>query len=167
MLTAPDPSAPFGELFGHLIQVLRGTPERQELVREALDRLVARVATGPALLEAGIENSWAVDGDVLKERLQIRQVDAIHVAQGAGTAELLALARALAREPGEAGFDKGQTEILLARQNPACQAMVLGDPFYDDLKGSRLGQSCRLNAGRQPLGLVGLGAINPEQPDTA
>ncbi|MDX2121120.1 MAG: HEAT repeat domain-containing protein [Gemmatimonadota bacterium] len=96
MPPTPDPSAPFGELFGHLIQVLRGAPERQELIQEAVARLVARVVVGPALLEAGIENSWAVDGDPLKERLQIRQVDAIHVAQGAGAAELLALARALA-----------------------------------------------------------------------
>jgi HEAT repeats len=93
---SPDPSAPFPELLGHLVQLYRGTPEREDAIRQALELVTARIASGPALIEAGIENSWALDGDPLKERLQLRQVDSIRVAAGATSGDLLALARALA-----------------------------------------------------------------------
>jgi HEAT repeats len=92
----PDSEATFGELLGRLIQLVRrGAPE-EEAIQTAAERLASRVAGREALIEAGIENSWAVDGDPLKERLQARQVDAILVAAGAGPVELLALVRALA-----------------------------------------------------------------------
>lgn len=96
MRTPPDPTAPVGALLGHLIQVLRSTPGQQKRIREAADLLAARIAQGPAVIEAGIENSWAIDGDPLKERLQLRRVDSIAIARGTGREELLALARALA-----------------------------------------------------------------------
>jgi len=92
----PDPDAPFGVLLAHLIQLLRNRPEQEASVRETLALLVARVARSGAGIEAGIENSWALDGDPLKERLQARQVDDIQVAPGASADELLLLARALA-----------------------------------------------------------------------
>ncbi|MBK6422578.1 MAG: HEAT repeat domain-containing protein [Gemmatimonadetes bacterium] len=100
MLMPPDPTAPFGELLGHLVLVLRSSPERQDLVQAALAALVARAAHGAARIEAGIENSWAVDGDTLKERLQHRRVDSISVARAAPGPELLALAQALADDQG-------------------------------------------------------------------
>ena len=92
----PDPDAPFGVLLAHLIQLLRNRPEQEAPMRETLALLVARVARSGAGIEAGIENSWALDGDPLKERLQARQVDDIQVAPGASADELLLLARALA-----------------------------------------------------------------------
>ena len=91
-----DADAPFAELLGRLIQLLRERPEREAEVRRIVDLLAGRVERQEALIEGGIENSWAVDGDPLKERLQARQVDAIRIAPGAGTVELLALGRALA-----------------------------------------------------------------------
>ena len=92
----PDPDAAFPALLSRLIQLLRERPEREAEVRRVVDLLVARVERQEALIEAGIENSWALDGDPLKERLQARQVDAIRIAPGAGAVELLALGRALA-----------------------------------------------------------------------
>jgi hypothetical protein len=92
----PDAGASFAELLGRLILLLRERPVRDAEVRRAVDLLAARAERGEALIEAGIENNWAVDGDPLKERLQARQVDAIRIAAGAGGVELLALARALA-----------------------------------------------------------------------
>ncbi|HEY7681296.1 MAG TPA: HEAT repeat domain-containing protein [Gemmatimonadales bacterium] len=96
MPKSPAPTASLPELFGHLILLLRGTPGREDRILKALDLVVARVADSPALIEAGIENNWAQGGDPLKERLQIRQVDAIRIAAGAPPHEILALARALA-----------------------------------------------------------------------
>ena len=92
----PAADAPFPDLLGRLLQVLRVRPEREAEVRRLVDLLASRVERHEALIEAGIENSWALDGDPLKERLQARQVDAIRIAPGASTVELLALGRALA-----------------------------------------------------------------------
>lgn len=92
----PDPTPSFDELLGRLLQALRDPAGDEKVVRRALGRLVAAVSRKAATIEAGIENSWAVDGDRLRERLQVRQVDAIVVAAGADQNELLALARALA-----------------------------------------------------------------------
>lgn len=91
-----DPDAPFGQLLGGLVHLLRAPQAEERVVAELLEAMAARVATSPALIEAGIENSWALDGDPLKARLQARQVDAIRVAPGATTVELLGLARSLA-----------------------------------------------------------------------
>ena len=92
----PNAEAPFPELLGRLLQLLRERPEREAEVHRVVELLAARVERREALIEGGIENSWAVDGDPLKERLQARQVDAIRIAPGAGVVELLALGRALA-----------------------------------------------------------------------
>ncbi|MEO8634640.1 MAG: HEAT repeat domain-containing protein [Gemmatimonadales bacterium] len=92
----PDPGASFTGLLTHLIQLLRSAPGQEEAVRDTVALLVARVARQGAAIDAGIENSWAVDGDPLKERLQVRQVDDIQVAAGATAAELLTVIRALA-----------------------------------------------------------------------
>ena len=94
----PDSEAPFADLLGRLLKLLRERPEREEEAQGVVDLLAARVARHEALIEAGIENSWASDGDPLKERLQARQVDAIRVAPGAPAVELLALGRALAAD---------------------------------------------------------------------
>ncbi len=92
----PDSTAPLADLLSHLIHLIRTAPGQGEMIQQALGLLAARTATESAVIEAGIENSWAVDGDPLKERLQVRQVDAIRIAAPAPSAELLALARALA-----------------------------------------------------------------------
>jgi HEAT repeats len=94
----PDAEAPFPDLLGRLLHLLREQPEREGEVQKVVDLLASRVSRHEVLIEAGIENSWAVDGDPLKERLQARQVDAIRIAPGAGTVELLALGRALAAD---------------------------------------------------------------------
>jgi hypothetical protein len=96
--SAPDPELPFPDLFGRLLELLRQRPEPEAAVQGALDQVAARVLRHEALIEAGIENSWAVDGDPLKERLQARRVDAILIAAGTDPVELLALARALATD---------------------------------------------------------------------
>lgn len=93
---SPDPGASFTALLTHLVHLLRTAPEQEDAVRDTVTLLVARVARQPAAIEAGIENSWANDGDPLKERLQLRQVDDIQVAPGATAAEFLTVLRALA-----------------------------------------------------------------------
>ena len=92
----PDPGASFTALLTHLVHLLRTAPEQEDAVRDTVALLVARVARQPAAIEAGIENSWANDGDPLKERLQLRQVDDIQVAPGATAVEFLTVMRALA-----------------------------------------------------------------------
>lgn len=94
----PDAEAPFADLLGRLLHLLRKQPGREAEVQRVVDLLTSRVGRHEVLIEAGIENSWAVDGDPLKERLQARQVDAIRIAPGAGALELLALGRALAAD---------------------------------------------------------------------
>jgi hypothetical protein len=93
---SPDAAASFTELLGHLIHLLRTTPGQEAAVLKTVELMAARVATSGLMVEAGIENSWALDGDPLKERLQVRQVDAIGVAAGATALELLQMGRALA-----------------------------------------------------------------------
>lgn len=93
---APDPSASFATLLGHLIFLLRERPEQEDSVLQTAALMAARVARDGTMIEAGIENSWALDGDPLKERLQLRQVDAIGIAAGCSAVELVALASALA-----------------------------------------------------------------------
>lgn len=95
-LSGPD--APFDALFGRLLELLRQRPEPEAAVQAALEQVADRVARQEAMIEAGIENSWALDGDPLKERLQHRRVDGILIAPGTDSLELLALARALATE---------------------------------------------------------------------
>ncbi len=92
----PEPAAPFAEQLGYLIALLRQAPEREDELLRAVDSLAARVAREAAVVEAGIENTWALDGDPLKERLLLRGVDAIRVRAGAPAFELLELAKALA-----------------------------------------------------------------------
>lgn len=94
----PDSEAPFPELLARLLRLLRERPDREEEAQGLVDLLASRVTRHEALIEAGIENSWANDGDPLKERLQARQVDAIRIAPGAPAVELMALGRALAAD---------------------------------------------------------------------
>jgi HEAT repeats len=96
MLPVPDPAAPLPEQLGYLVLLYRSAPGRQDRIRTILDRLVTQVAHSPMVIEGGIENNWALGGDPLKERLQIRQVDEIRIEKGASKKELLALAKALA-----------------------------------------------------------------------
>jgi HEAT repeat protein len=93
---SPDPAAGFTGLLGHLIHLLRDTPGEEAAVLKTVELMAARVVTAGLMVEAGIENSWALDGDPLKERLQLRQVDAIGIAAGATALELLQMGRALA-----------------------------------------------------------------------
>lgn len=92
----PNPEASFTALLGHLIWLLRERPEQDGAVLKTVELMAARVARSGLMVEAGIENSWALDGDPLKERLQVRQVDAIGIAAGATAMELLEMGRALA-----------------------------------------------------------------------
>jgi HEAT repeat protein len=92
----PDPSASFTGLLGHLIYLMRESPGEEAAVLRTVELMAARVARTGLMVEAGIENSWALDGDPLKERLQVRQVDAIGIGEGATAMELLQMGRALA-----------------------------------------------------------------------
>ena len=93
---AIDPDASIPALLGRLVELLRAPVPAPDLVRDTVAVLAARVKEQPSVIEAGIENSWALDGDPLKGRLQARQVDTIRISVGAPGDELLALARALA-----------------------------------------------------------------------
>ena len=95
MRIRPDPTAPFPVLLGHLVWLLRTTPERDDLITDALAMVTARVAKGPALIEAGTDAVFP-EGDPLKDRLKARQVDAIRVASATPENELMNLALALA-----------------------------------------------------------------------
>lgn len=94
--TPTDSPLPLTDLLGQLVHLLRTTPVAGEATGPLLAAITARVASTPAVIEAGIENTWALDGDSLKGRLQLRQVDAIRIAAGATATELMALAQALA-----------------------------------------------------------------------
>jgi HEAT repeats len=96
MRPLPDPKATFAEILGHLVLLLRGAPGRTDWVRKSLDLAAARLAQGPAVIEGGIENAWGSGGDPLKERLQVRQVDEVHMSAGTPRKELLDFLRALA-----------------------------------------------------------------------
>ena len=142
MPTPPDPTAPFGELLGHLVHLLRASPERGDLLGPALAALVARAGQAPARIEAGIENSWAVDGDVLKERLQLRQVDSIVVARGAPGPELLALAQALADDraplPGSPHVQVALVTAPVPLERPL-ERMAASDPSLATVPRARPG----------------------------
>jgi len=98
------PAGPAAETFeqtlGDLVSQVRAHPGDHAALAMALDRVAGRVASTPAILEAGIENTWSLDGDDLRGRLLSRGVDAIRVAAGASRDDLLALARALAEDDG-------------------------------------------------------------------
>ncbi len=98
------PAGPAAETFeqtlGDLVSQVRAHPGDHASFGAALDKVVGRVAGVPAVVEAGIENSWSLDGDDLRGRLLSRGVDAIRVAAGASRDDLLALARALAEDDG-------------------------------------------------------------------
>jgi hypothetical protein len=82
--------SPLEKVLGRLIKLFRESPGRDDLVRGVMQRVEGRTIQHPATLEAGIENTWGVDGDALKERLLSRKVDAIHVSPGATADELRA-----------------------------------------------------------------------------
>jgi len=129
MIRSPDPSAPLAELLGQLVLLVRVAPGQEDQIRQMVGLVAARVAETPALIEAGIENSWAVDGDPLKERLQARHVDAISIASGASEHELLALVRALADD--EAPIPS----------TAAVRVQLFPDPIPLQASGPRLGLS--------------------------
>jgi hypothetical protein len=91
-----DPDAPVAALLGRLVELLRAPTPAPTQVREVADAMAARLAQAGTVIEAGIENSWALDGDPLKGRLQARQVDTIKLAAGTTADELIVLSRALA-----------------------------------------------------------------------
>lgn len=138
-----EPNSEFAELFGRLLVVLRNPPVREEGIREVLDLVAARVTANPALIEAGIENDWARGGDPLKERLQLRRVDAIHIAPGAPAAELLALARALADDTAPIPITAAVRVQLLPDQAPepldTAQRLALSDPALATVPRARPG----------------------------
>jgi HEAT repeat protein len=90
----------FEQSLGDLISQVRAHPGDHAAFGAALDKVVGSVAGTPAVFEAGIENTWSLDGDDLRGRLLSRGVDAIRVAAGASRDDLLALARALAEDEG-------------------------------------------------------------------
>ncbi|HEU5154624.1 MAG TPA: HEAT repeat domain-containing protein [Gemmatimonadales bacterium] len=98
------PAGPAAETFeqslGDLVSQVRAHPGDHAAYAPALSRVVGWVAGSPAAIEAGIENSWSVDGDDLRGRLLSRGVDAIRVSAGASRDDLLALAQALAEDEG-------------------------------------------------------------------
>jgi len=137
-----DPEAPFGQLLGGLIGLLRAPHAEDRLVSGLLDAMAARVAAGPVLIEAGIENSWALDGDPLKARLQARQVDAIRVTPGATTMELLAMARALADDDAPIPSTANVRVKLLPDPLPlqiSGQRLAVSDPAATTVPRARTG----------------------------
>jgi len=98
--TPANTRSPLEKVLGRLIKLFRESPGRDDLVREVMRRVEGRTIQQAATIEAGIENTWGRDGDSLKERLLIREVDAIHVLPGTTAEELRGLARALAEDEG-------------------------------------------------------------------
>lgn len=98
--TPADTRSPLEKVLGRLIKLFRESPGRDDLVREVMRRVEGRTIQQAATIEAGIENTWGLDGDPLKERLLLRRVDAIHVLPGTTAEELRSLARALADDEG-------------------------------------------------------------------
>jgi len=98
--TPANARSPLEKVLGRLIKLFRESPGRDDLVREVMRRVEGRTIQRASTIEAGIENTWGLDGDSLKERLLLRQVDAIHVLPGTTPEELQSLARALAEDEG-------------------------------------------------------------------
>jgi len=98
--TPANTRSPLEKVLGRLIKLFRESPGRDDLVREVMRRVEGRTIQQAATIEAGIENTWGRDGDSLKERLLLREVDAIHVLPGTTAEELRSLARALADDEG-------------------------------------------------------------------
>jgi HEAT repeat protein len=96
MRPLPDSTASLPDILGHLILLFRSAPDRDDWIKKSLDLAMARLEEGPALIEGGIENNWGSGGDPLKERLQLRQIEAVHISAGAPRNEVLGLLRALA-----------------------------------------------------------------------
>jgi HEAT repeat protein len=143
MIKSPDPHAPVPELLGQLVQMVRIAPNREKEIRRLLGMVSSRVAANPALIEAGIENNWALDGDPLKERLQARQVDAITIAADAPEQEVMALAQALADDvtpiPNTAAV---QVRLVTAEPLPIVPASPrqgLSDPHMSMVPRARVG----------------------------
>ncbi len=142
MIKSPDPNAPIEQLLGQLVQLIRIAPNRQKEIRRLVVLVRSRVEAGPALIEAGIENSWALDGDPLKERLQARQIDAITIAAGAPEEELQALARALADDATPIPSTPGVQVRLVSDPLtlvPARPRMALSDPHMSMVPRARDG----------------------------
>ncbi|HEY7028473.1 MAG TPA: HEAT repeat domain-containing protein [Gemmatimonadales bacterium] len=99
-LPAGPATETFEQTLGDLVSQMRAHPGDHAAFAAALDRVVGSVAGSPATIEAGIENTWSLDGDDLKGRLLTRGVDAIRVSAGASRDDLQALARALAEDEG-------------------------------------------------------------------
>jgi HEAT repeat protein len=103
----------FEQSLSDLVSQVRAHPGDHAGYAAALDRVVGQVAGSPAAIEAGIENTWSVDGDDLRGRLLARGVDAIRVSAGASRDDLLALARALAQDDGPLPSTPGvQVELI-------------------------------------------------------
>lgn len=98
--TPANTRSPLEKVLGRLIKLFRESPGRDDLVRDVMRRVEGRTIQQAATIEAGIENTWGLDGDSLKERLLVREVDAIHVLPGTTAEELRSLARALAEDEG-------------------------------------------------------------------
>src|SRR5262245_13766365 len=112
-LPAGPEAETFEQTLGDLVSQMRAHPGDHAAFAAALDRVTGRVAGSPAAIEAGIENSWSIDGDDLRGRLLSRGVDAIRVAAGASRDDLLALARALAEDEGPLPSTPGvQVELI-------------------------------------------------------
>ena len=139
---AAGPTPEFADLFGRLLVLLASPPVKEEGIREVLDKIAARVVATPALIEAGIENDWAGGGDPLKERLQIRRVDAVQISAGATAEELLALARALADDTAPIPITAAvRVQLLPDRVEPlnTGQRLALSDPALATVPRARPG----------------------------
>jgi hypothetical protein len=136
----PDSSAPLADLLGQLIHLLRTAPGQGEAIAPVLAAMTARVARAEGVIEAGIENSWALDGDSLKGRLQARQVDAIRISAGAPSTELMALAQALADDGAPIPSTSAVRVKLLPDPLPLSgQRSALSDPALPVVPRARQG----------------------------
>jgi len=90
----------FTAYFGQLVLLIRRHPEDSAGQKSALRGAMAVLPLGPVRIEAGIEYSDVPDDTSLKGRLLTRLVDSISFAPDAQPADVLDLARALARDEG-------------------------------------------------------------------
>jgi HEAT repeat protein len=93
-----DSKSTFIKRFGDLIALLRVDPGNDAAQDLALSAAVAAVEAEPLEVEAGVEWSVIPAELTLKGRLLARQVELVRIAAGAGSHELLALARALSHD---------------------------------------------------------------------
>ncbi len=139
----------YASAFGRAVDVMRSSPPNKDQQKAALRALVALASLAAASLRL-YEGVLSVDDvtipdsvpnvSLLAERLRIHRVSELLIGRGAEPAELLAIMRGLASEPGEGGLklrlkDARSTRVMLIleqtdsapRPRSVTQALELSD----------------------------------------